>query len=120
MGQRLECNLKYYNLRIEGGDDVDEHLVLILEILGIITALGSAGAVIWKVVNPFKKANDKIESHERRLNDNDETLREVKEMQKMQMKAQLVLLDHEITGNGIEKMKAAKAEMQNFLIENVK
>lgn len=96
---------------------MNEHLVLLLEIFGIITAAGSAGAVIWKIIIPFKKHADRLKDAEDRLDKGDERFHEIAEMQKILMKSQLALIDHEITGNGIERMKDIRGELQTFLIE---
>ena len=97
--------------------DVTISMTLVLEILTFIAAAGSAATVIWKVLKPVKDAGDKIEKHEERLDKADGRFEELSEMQKMQCKCTLALIDHEITGNSIDKLKTVKSEMQSFLIE---
>lgn len=96
---------------------MNEHVLWLLEVFGIIAAAGSAGAVIWKVINPFKKHSDRLKAAEERLDKGDERFHEIAEMQKVLMKSQLALIDHEITGNGIDRMKDIRSELQTFLIE---
>lgn len=96
---------------------MNEHVLWLLEIFGLITAAGAAGAVIWKVIIPFKKHSDRLKTAEERLDKGDERFHEIAEMQKVLMKSQLALIDHEITGNGIERMKDIRSEIQTFLID---
>lgn len=117
---------------------MNEHVLWLLEIGGIIITLGGVITYISKVIKPIAKASDlikkhderldKIEAdmkeikdknHEERLKKLESDMKEIKEMQKMICKCELVLMEHEITGNSIEKLKDAKSEMQTFLIEKV-
>ena len=117
---------------------MNEHVLWLLEIGGIIITLGGVMTYISKAVKPVTKASnqikdhedrlEKIESdvkgikdknHEERLKKLEDDMKEIKEMQKMMCKCELVLMEHEITGNSIEKLKDAKGEMQTFLIEKV-
>ena len=90
----------------------------IVEFLGFIVALGGAGAVIYKIIKPIKDTHKKIIEHEERLEKGNKRFEEISDMAKMQCRCMLALIDHEITGNGIDKLKAIKVELQDFLIEN--
>ena len=117
---------------------MNEHVLWLLELGGIIITLGGVITYISKAVKPVAKAAEQIKNHDERLEkieadvkeiqdkNHEERLKkleaevkEIKEMQKMMCKCEIVLMEHEITGNSIEKLKDAKNEMQTFLIEKV-
>lgn len=75
---------------------------------------------VWKIVKEIRKPNDDlkatVDKHEQLLNDDNKRLKEFDESNQMVLKCLLVIINHEITGNGIEKMKEARDELQTFLI----
>lgn len=88
----------------------------ILWLCGLITALWG----VWKIVKELKKPNDNlrltVDKHEKLLNSDDKRLRSIEDSNKMILQSLLVIINHDITGNGIEKMKEAREELQEFLI----
>ena len=88
----------------------------ILGFCALLTAIWGA----WKIVKEMKKPNDdlkeKVSEHDILLDNDDKRLVSIEESNKMTLQCLLVIINHEITGNGIEKMKAARDELQEFLI----
>lgn len=88
----------------------------ILGFCGLITALWG----IWKIVKEIKKPNEdlkaKVNKHDRLLDDDNERLKDVEQSNKMILQCLLVIINHDITGNGIEKMKDCRDELQEYLI----
>ena len=88
----------------------------ILWFLGFVASVWTA----WKIVKELKKPSDDLKStvdkHETRLKKDDERMKEVEESNKMILQCLLVIINHDITGNGIDKMKAARDELQEYLI----
>lgn len=88
----------------------------ILGFCGLITALWG----IWKIVKEIKKPNEdlkaKVNKHDRLLDDDNERLKDVERSNKMILQCLLVIINHDITGNGIEKMKDCRDELQEYLI----
>lgn len=88
----------------------------ILGFCALLTAIWGA----WKIVKEMKKPNDdlkeKVTEHDMLLDNDDKRLASIEESNKMTLQCLLVIINHEITGNGIEKMKAARDELQEFLI----
>lgn len=88
----------------------------ILWLCGLISALWG----VWKIVKELKKPNDNlrltVDKHEKLLNSDDKRLRSIEDSNKMILQSLLVIINHDITGNGIEKMKEAREELQEFLI----
>jgi len=95
-------------------------MVLLLEIFGgVVTFFAAWGAVYKWIIKPFKDRNAQIDQNTAEIAELKKLTREITEMQKLQCKSQLALIDHEITGNGIENLKSIKKEMQNALIDKV-
>lgn len=88
--------------------------------------LGFCGfvAAIWgvvKIVKEIKKPSDdlkaKVEHHEELLNNDNERLKEIEQSNKMILNCMFVMINHDLTGNGIDKMKEARDDLQKYLIE---
>ena len=75
---------------------------------------------VWKIVKEIRKPNADlkatVDKHDQLLNNDNKRLKEFDESNQMVLKCLLVIINHEITGNGIEKMKEARDELQTFLI----
>ena len=88
----------------------------IIGFCALITALWG----IWKIVKEFKKPNDDlketVEKHERLLNNDNNRLEDIENSNKMMLQCLLVMINHNITGNGIDKLKETRDELQKFLI----
>lgn len=88
----------------------------ILWFLGFVASVWTA----WKIVKELKKPSDDLRSdvdrHEVLLKKFDHRMKEVEESNKMILQCLLVIINHDITGNGIDKMKTARDELQDYLI----
>ncbi len=75
---------------------------------------------IWKIVKEIKKPNDDLKKmvldHERLLSTDDERLEAIEQSNKMILQSLLVIINHNITGNGVEKMKEARSDLEEYLI----
>ena len=90
---------------------------LILGVAGGIAVLFNAIKIIGNCVSPITDIKKKVEKHDVLLDNDHKRLTSIEQTNKMICKSLVALLDHEITGNGIDKLKTTKAEMQNYLIE---
>lgn len=79
---------------------------------------GIAGIyAVWKIVKgPFVKLDD----HERRITNVEKTLLERKDTDTLILKSLNAITNHMIDGNGIEKLKASRDELQRGIIEHQK
>lgn len=79
---------------------------------------GIAGIyAVWKIVKgPFVK----LDEHERRITSIEETLIERKDTDTLILKSLNAITNHMIDGNGIEKLKASRDELQQGIIEHQK
>lgn len=89
----------------------------VLAICAFISALWG----VWKIVKEIKKPNDDlhaaVEKHEALLNKDNQRLKEVEDSNRMTLRCLAVILNHEITGNSIDKMKEMRDELQEYLIK---
>ena len=89
------------------------------QIMGLC-ALATALFGVWKIIKEVKKPSEElkaeVEQHDRLLKDDNERLKDLELSNKMILQCLLVIINHDITGNGIDKMKVARDELQEFLI----
>jgi hypothetical protein len=89
----------------------------ILGFCGFVAALWG----VWKIVKEIKKPSDdlkkKVDHHEELLNNDNERLKEIEQSNKMILNCMFVMINHDLTGNGIDKMKEARDDLQKYLIE---
>lgn len=88
----------------------------IIYICGLIAALWG----LWKIVKELKKPNDNLKAavskHTKLLDNDNKRLKEYEESNRMILQCLLVIINHEITGNGIENLKHARDDLQEYLI----
>ena len=89
----------------------------ILAFCGLITALWG----VWKIVKELRKPNEdlkkKVEKHDNLLDTDNRRLKEIEDSNKMTLQCLLVIINHSITGNGVDKLKQTRDELQEFLIK---
>lgn len=66
---------------------------------------------------PVNSLESKVNEHEEKLKKDHERLNELEEANRIQMRALMAMLHHEIDGNSIEGLKKAYEEIQQYLIE---
>lgn len=90
---------------------------MVLSFCGAISIVGGAGAVIVKVIKPAFKMETRISRLEEHTEKDYKRLIALEEMQKQQSKSLAALLNHQITGNGIESMKKIRDELLESIID---
>lgn len=96
----------------------------LLWVLAAIVTLGGATAVISRWLTPFRNYETRLTALEAEVKEcrNYQNI-DHKELGKLELgiekicKCTLAITDHELTGNSVDKLRAAKDEMQNYLIE---
>lgn len=99
-------------------------LKIFLAIAGGIVTIGGASVVISRLASPYKTLKAEVEG----LKAEFATLKgyqnsDHKELQKVELgiekicKCTLAITDHELTGNSVDKLREAKDEMQEYLIQ---
>ena len=75
---------------------------------------------IWKIVKEIRKPNDNLKAevskHTQLLDNDNKRLKEYEESNRMILQCLLVIINHEITGNGIGNLKHARDDLQEYLI----
>lgn len=66
---------------------------------------------------PVNSLETKVNEHEEKLKRDYERLNELEGANRIQMRALMAMLHHEIDGNSIEGLKKAYEEIQKYLIE---
>lgn len=107
------------------GQDLSITFQTLLAIFGSITAVVAGVSAIAKMFSPFKELKAMVEAHEERLKQGDEKFQKLDkdlfrqaQMEREICKSLMVMMNHEITGNSIEKLKVQYEELQKFLIDN--
>ena len=89
------------------------------QILGFVAFVGAVWGFL-KIVKEMRQPNeDKTKmllEHEKKLKNNDDRLKEVESRDKLILQSLLVIINHDITGNGIEQLKEARNDIQDYLI----
>lgn len=89
---------------------------LVLTISGGIAVIGSASAVVAKILSPTMKLYARVRALEENYKVHQETMEDVKNTNRLLCEGILSILDNTITGNSVENLKAVKAEIQDYLI----
>ena len=82
-----------------------------------------AGALwgLWKIVKELRKPScdlkATVDKHTEYLDNDNRRIKEYESTNRMILRCLLVIINHEITGNGIETMKQARDDLQKFLVE---
>lgn len=88
----------------------------ILAICGLISAIWGVYKIVVELKKPSIELKQEVDDHERKLNNDHVRLNEIEESNKMMLQCMLVILNHEITGNGIDGMKRTRDELQEYII----
>lgn len=94
-----------------------EVIQTILSVCGAVSIIGGAGAVILKVIRPAFRLNNRVEKLEEHGEKDYKRLISLEDMQKQQSKCLAAMLNHQITGNGIETMKKIRDELLESIID---
>ena len=74
---------------------------------------------LWKIVVELRKPSDDLKSvvqkHTDFLTEDHKRMKEYEESNRM-IQCLLIIINYEITGNGIETMKEARDNLQNYLV----
>jgi hypothetical protein len=88
-----------------------------LSVCGGISIVGGAIAVIWKVIKPAFGLTKKVEDIEKHQKSDYERIIEIDKMQKQQCKSLAALINHELTGNGIDELKKIRDDLLASIID---
>ena len=89
----------------------DKLLVLAAAVVLIGNMIKTLGA--W--LNPIKSIVEKVDEHETKLQNDDERITKQESDMQMMLKCMLVLMNHDIDGNGVDKLKSTRDELQEYI-----
>ena len=94
---------------------------VLLQIIGTIAIFaGAVSGIVTlavKAKGPLKKLQKEVDRHGELLAKDYERLNSAEESSKLVLKAMMTLIDHELTGNSVDRLKTVKAEIQTYLID---
>lgn len=89
------------------------------QIIWFCTIVGGIWGV-WKIIKELRKPNEDlkhtVQKHSELLDNDNRRLKNSEETNRKILQCLLVIINHEITGNGIETMKKTRDELQEYLI----
>ena len=101
-------------------NEIQVTISTILALFGALAVVAGGVKVIMQMCSPFKRITQRITECEKRLDNHDiflsndkQAIADMKEMAKENMRVNLALLNHFIDGNGVEKMKELREEIQD-------
>lgn len=89
----------------------------LLWLCGAIVGIGGAYAIIAKIFAPFKNLEKRVSALEGKEKADHEDIKNLELGIEKICKCTLAITDHELTGNSIDKLREAKDEMQDYLIQ---
>ena len=110
-------------------------IALILSVCAAIVTISAAIGVVAKALDkaraPEKEQNERLDTHEKRLNAHDEIIekfkeyfdnddrrfKEIEKSNKITQAALLALLKHSLNGNDTASLKEAERSLEEYLIE---
>lgn len=110
-------------------------IALILGICGAIVTISAAIGIIAKLLDkvkePEKEQNERLDAHEKRLNQHDEIIekfkeyfsnddkrfKEIEESNKITQSALLALLKYSLNGNDTDALRNAERNLEEYLIQ---
>lgn len=104
--------------------NVEITIQTILALFGGITCIVGGVSAIAKLFSPFKELKKKVDDHDEKLGKDfermekfDSAVKQIEETDKVICKSLLVLMNHEITGNSVDKLKEQRDVLEQFLID---
>lgn len=89
----------------------------ILYLCGFIAAVWG----VWKIIKEVRKPNEDfktlVKEHEEKIKEDENRLKEYEDTNQMVLKCLLAIINHEITGNGVDRMKKLRDDLNDFLID---
>lgn len=107
------------------GNDLYITFQTILAIFGAIAAIMAGVSGIAKLLNPFKELKARVDAHDeslkmgnRKFEMLEKSINAQERMQREVCKGMIVIMNHIVTGNSIDKIRNQQEELQKFLIDN--
>ena len=87
----------------------------IIVLLGLIAAIWSVYKIIKEVAEPRKALEKKVDTLETWHKEDHKRIKEIDEQQKLILKSLYLMIEHEITGNGMTDFKSIKTDIERII-----
>lgn len=87
----------------------------LLVIASAVVLLGNMVKTLGTWLNPIKKLVEDVEEHDDKLKRDDKRITQQESDMQMMLKCMLVLMNHDIDGNGVDKLKSTRDELQEYI-----
>lgn len=87
----------------------------VVAICGLIVLAGNVGAVIYKVIKPSMDIRSRVDLLEQHDKADYEHIQKLSELNNAQCKMLLVIIDHMIDGNNVDRMKKTRDHIIELL-----
>lgn len=84
-------------------------------ILSLVLSLWAVYKVLIEIQEPRKALEKKVETLDKWHREDHDRMKEMEEQQKLMLKSLYLLIEHEITGNGITDFKEIKSEIERVI-----
>lgn len=105
-------------------NDIETAAQVLLACMGGLTVFAGGVKVIVSAFSPFKEMQKKLDQHDDFFKNDNEKISALEKKTKSSerdtnvlYKTLLAMTDHMITGNGVDKLKKTREELQNYLID---
>lgn len=88
---------------------------MILAVAGGVVVLGNCIKTLGSWLAPAKKLTATVADHERKLQADNKRLDQLETDNQMILKSLFALVNHDIDGNGIDRLKATREELQDYI-----
>lgn len=90
----------------------------LLAVGGAIVLAGNVGAVIYKIIKPSIDIRQRVDSLERHDKMDYERIQKIAELNNAQCKMLLVIIDHMIDGNNVDRMKSTRDQIIDIMAQH--
>ena len=84
-------------------------------ILSLVLSLWAVYKVLIEIQEPRKALEKKVETLDKWHREDHDRIKEMEEQQRLMLKSLYLLIEHEITGNGIVDFKEIKSEIERAI-----
>jgi len=84
-------------------------------ILSLVLSLWAVYKVLIELQEPRKALEKKVETLDKWHREDHDRIKDMEEQQKLMLKSLYLLIEHEITGNGITDFKEIKSEIERVI-----
>ena len=88
----------------------------LLGFLSFVSALWGVYKIVKEIKKPGQDLRKTVEEHTRLLDQDNVRMKDIEKSNKLILQSLLTIINHDITGNGIEQLKDTREDLQEYLI----